>query len=174
MADQSQPAPLPAQGSSDGPSGPRAGFGARLGAAIIDGILVSAVVNGLSRVFGANLFEYSNRNGHLEFHFAATGIWALVSIAIPLVYYSYLEGSGSGQTLGKKLLNIRVIDYSGGGPIGFGRGLLRWIGRLASAAVCGLGYLWMLWDKEKQTWHDKIAQTVVVPTSAFPVEKWPG
>ena len=174
MADQSQPAPPPVQAAPSGPSGPRAGFGARLGAALVDGFIVSAVVNGLSLAFGADLFEYSNRNGHLKFHFGATGVWALISLALPLLYYSFFEGSGSGQTIGKKLLNIRVIDYSSGGPIGFGRGLLRWIGRLVSGAVCGLGYFWMLWDKEKQTWHDKIATTLVVPTSAYPVEKWPG
>ena len=32
----------------------------------------------------------------------------------------------------------------------------------------------MLWDKEKQTWSDKIATTVVVPVADYPVEKWPG
>jgi hypothetical protein len=32
----------------------------------------------------------------------------------------------------------------------------------------------MLWDDEKQTWHDKIASTVVVPTDQYPVESWPG
>jgi uncharacterized RDD family membrane protein YckC len=32
-----------------------------------------------------------------------------------------------------------------------------------------LGYLWMLWDKERQTWHDKFANSVVVPVSAYPI-----
>jgi uncharacterized RDD family membrane protein YckC len=32
----------------------------------------------------------------------------------------------------------------------------------------------MIWDKERQTWHDKLATTVVVPTSAYPVSSWPG
>jgi hypothetical protein len=32
----------------------------------------------------------------------------------------------------------------------------------------------MLWDSEKQTWHDKVANSVVVPVSAVPVERWPG
>jgi hypothetical protein len=32
----------------------------------------------------------------------------------------------------------------------------------------------MLWDAEKQTWHDKIAATVVVPTADYPVAAWPG
>ena len=34
--------------------------------------------------------------------------------------------------------------------------------KLVSGAVLGLGYLWMLWDAEKQTWHDKVAKTYVV------------
>ena len=46
--------------------------------------------------------------------------------------------------------------------------------RIVSGFVCLLGYLWMLWDRERQTWHDKVANTVVVPTSAYPVAAWPG
>jgi uncharacterized RDD family membrane protein YckC len=37
-----------------------------------------------------------------------------------------------------------------------------------------IGYLWMLRDEERQTWHDKVASSIVVPTDAFPVDKWPG
>jgi uncharacterized RDD family membrane protein YckC len=36
---------------------------------------------------------------------------------------------------------------------------------IVSAIVFLLGYLWMLWDPEKQTWHDKAAGSVVVPTA---------
>ena len=174
MADQSQPAPPPVQTPPSGPSGPRAGFGVRLGAALIDGFLTSAVVNGIAFAFGEDLFTYTRTGSSISFHFGASGPWAILACGLPNLYFVYFEGSGSGQTIGKKLLNIRVIDFSSGGPIGYGRAFLRWIGRLASAAVCGLGYFWMLWDKEKQTWHDKIATTLVVPTSAYPVEKWPG
>jgi uncharacterized RDD family membrane protein YckC len=157
-----------------GASGPRAGFGARLGAAIIDGILTSIVVNGLALAFGQDLFTYERTGNSFSFHFGAQGPWAGLAFGLPILYYTFFEGSASGQTIGKKLVNIRVIDFSSGGQIGYGRAFLRWIGRLASAIVCGLGYFWMLWDKEKQTWHDKIANTLVVPTSAYPVEKWPG
>ena len=81
-----------------------------------------------------------------------------------IAYYTYLEGT-SGQTLGKKALGIRVVDLGGGGSIGFGRAFLRYIGRIVSAIPLFLGYFWMLWDKEKQTWHDKFANSVVVPDS---------
>ena len=145
-----------------------------MGALIIDSIITSLVVDLIGLISGRQLFEFKRTGSSVHFHFGASGWYALVWFGLPLVYYAYLWGSASGQTVGKKLLNIRVVDFDGGGPIGFGRGVLRYIGSFASGIVCGLGYLWMLWDKEKQTWHDKIAQTVVVPTSAFPVEKWPG
>jgi uncharacterized RDD family membrane protein YckC len=98
----------------------------------------------------------------------------LLGIVGIIVYYAYFEGSPSGQTIGKKALKIRVIDFNTGGPLGFGRGLIRGVARIPSQFLCYLGYLWMLWDQEKQTWHDKLSTTVVVPESAYPVEKWPG
>jgi len=136
-------------------SGPRASFGIRLVAALIDGLLLGLVSFVLRLILGDLL-------------------GSLLNLVLGLAYYGYLEGSPSGQTIGKRAMNIRVIDFTGGGPIGPGRALLRYVGRILSAIPCALGYFWMLWDKEKQTWHDKIATTVVVPTSAYPVAAWPG
>ena len=45
---------------------------------------------------------------------------------------------------------------------GCGRGVGRFFARILSTIVCYLGYLWMLWDPQKQTWHDKMARTKVV------------
>jgi uncharacterized RDD family membrane protein YckC len=152
------PAPPPAAVptfAASGPSGPRASFGRRLVALLVDTVILLVVGLILRAILGR------------------TGGGA-VSLVVGLGYYGYLEGSSSGQTVGKKLLGIRVIDFSTGGPIGFGRGLLRYVGKLISSVVCFLGFFWMLWDKEKQTWADKIATTVVVPVSAYPVANWPG
>jgi hypothetical protein len=46
---------------------------------------------------------------------------------------------------------------------------VRWIVGYISFAVILIGYLWMLWDGEKQTWHDKAANDVVVPVADYPV-----
>jgi len=129
--------------------GPRASFGQRLGAYLIDVILISIVEGIVWAIAGQ----------------AAAGAIGLV---VALVYFTYFEGSESGQTLGKRALGIRVYDFSRGGRISFGRAFVRTIGKYISSLVCLLGFLWMLWDDEKQTWHDKIATTVVVPTSAYP------
>jgi uncharacterized RDD family membrane protein YckC len=87
-----------------------------------------------------------------------------------IAYYTLLEGGARGQTAGKRLIGIRVIDLARGGPIGYGRAFVRTIGRALSSLIFALGYLWALWDREKQTWHDKLAGSIVVPTSAYPVD----
>ena len=134
-----------------GPSGPRASFGRRLVAYLLD-IIVISILAGI-------LYAISKPLGNVA------------GLVIGLVYFSYFDGSARGQTLGKMALGIRVIDFRGGGPIGIGRGFIRWLGRLVSSIPCFLGYLWSLWDKEKQGWHDKIATTVVVPVSDYPLDR---
>lgn len=135
-------------------SGPRAPFGSRAAAALID----FAILFGVSLVLGLALGD------------AGTPVGFLAGLA----YAVYLEGSPSGQTVGKRQMNIRVVSFDTGGSIGYGRAALRWACEILSAIPCGLGFWWMLWDKQKQTWHDKLSGSVVVPTSSYPVEKWPG
>jgi uncharacterized RDD family membrane protein YckC len=76
-------------------------------------------------------------------------------------YFGYFHG-GTGQTPGDAALSIRVVDVEGRGPIGWGRALGRWVVSYLSGVVLLIGYLWMIWDPEKQTWHDKAARTYVV------------
>lgn len=131
----------------------RANFGLRLVALIIDGIIVGVI----SGIVGAILGDVGN----------------LVGFLLGLGYYIYFEGSPSGQTVGKKAMNIRVIA-EGGGPLGFGAATGRYFARILSAIPCLLGYFWMLWDDQKQTWHDKLVHSNVVTTDAHPVTAWPG
>ena len=158
MSEPFQPAqpspPTNTQWTPGGPTGPRAGFWRRLGAILLDGLIIGVPIGILSAIVKNQAFSF---------------LWIVVGLA----YFTYFEGSESGQTVGKRALGIRVIDFASGGSIGYGRAALRWIGRLLSSIPCYLGYLWMLWDKEKQTWHDKIASDVVVPTDAYPVTRWP-
>ena len=157
VATQTQPVgaqPVPGYQQQTGPSGPRAGFWTRFGAALIDGIILAVIQAILGAIVGSS---------------AGQGLGILIALG----YFTYFEGGPSGQTVGKRVLKIRVIDFQTGGEIGYVRGFIRWIGRYLSAIVILLGYLWMLWDKEKQTWHDKLSGAVVVPQDAYPVAKWP-
>ena len=140
------------QARPSGPSGPRAGFWRRFAAAFLDGLILG-VVNTIVGV----IFRH------------APGAYYAVSTIITWGYGTLLEGGPRGQTVGKMALGIRVIDFRQGGPIGYGRALVRQVVKLVSAFVFALGYLWMLWDREKQCWHDKAANDVVVPVDAYPV-----
>ncbi len=146
-------AAAPHQGVAAVHAGPRAGFGARLGAAFLDGLIIAVPFGILAAILPD----------------AAVAI-QLLSIVAGIVYYVALEGGQSGQTIGKKALNIRVYDANQGGSIGYGRAFIRYIGRYVSSIPLLLGYFWMLWDGNKQTWHDKFASSVVVPTTAYPVQ----
>ena len=96
-------------------------------------------------------------------------VGVVLGAIIGIAYYVYFEGGPTGATFGKRAVGIRVVDFDTGTPIGYGRAGVRYIGRFVSAIVILLGYFWMLWDKEKQCWHDKFASDVVVPTSMYPV-----
>jgi uncharacterized RDD family membrane protein YckC len=130
------------------PSGPRASFFQRFAAWLIDVILLG-IANFL---LGLVLREEAAY---------------LASLVLGVAYFASQEGGPTGQTVGKRVMGIRVVRLSGGDELGFGGGVLRYVGRLVSGIVCGLGYFWMLWDEEKQTWHDKIAGTVVVPVEEY-------
>jgi uncharacterized RDD family membrane protein YckC len=132
-----------------GPSGPRAGFWKRAGAILLDVLIV---------MIGVQLFRAISRD-------LADFLGAFAVLA----YYVFLEGGPRGQTIGKRVFGLRVIDFARGGSIGAGRALIRNLVRVLSWLAFGLGYLWMLWDREKQTWHDKAAGSVVVPVSSYPV-----
>ena len=85
----------------------------------------------------------------------------IVGLVAGATYYVYGVGR-FGQTLGKKWLKIKVQTTDGQVP-GYKKALIReTVGKLVSGLVLGIGYLWAIWDKDKQTWHDKMAKTVVV------------
>lgn len=90
---------------------------------------------------------------------------ALLFPAIYLVWFVVLLGRG--LTPGKKLLGLRVVHRQSGAAPGFGTMFLREIvGRFVSGLIFGLGYLWALFDKNGQAWHDKLAGTVVLKAAA--------
>jgi uncharacterized RDD family membrane protein YckC len=156
---QPPPAGEPVPGAAPaGPSGPRAGFWLRFAGALVDGLIIGIPLNVIL----------------LAVDIDNVPVPQLAGIVAGLLYTVYFIGSPSGQTVGMRLLSIRAVDAETGGRIDYGTAAIRDLVALVSAIPCSLGYLWMLWDPEKQTWHDKVARTFVVPTDAYPVERWPG
>lgn len=112
-----------------------AGFWQRFAAAFIDGLIVGVLPSMIARNNGLSFLLGS-----------AYSVWMLGTY---------------GQTVGMMVLKIRIIKESGSKVI-FQDAILRYFASILSAVVFGLGYLWMIWDGKKQTWHDKLAHTLVV------------
>ena len=78
-----------------------------------------------------------------------------------LVLYHVAFWATKGTTVGGIICQLRVIKVDGE-KLGPGDALIRGIAGVLSAAVAGIGFLWMLKDPDRETWHDKIAGTQVV------------
>lgn len=79
---------------------------------------------------------------------------------IDMSYFIYFFGKG--QTLGMMMAKVKLCRTDGTYPIGYKKGTIRWIGVGISFSALCLGFLWILIDKNRQGWHDKIAGTYVV------------
>lgn len=149
------------QGGYGPPAPPYSGFWRRVGAVIIDGLILSIPNSIIGAIFGDNGgvgVSYGFQPGEVL-------IVNLLTTLIGVAYYALLEGGARGQTVGKMALGIRVVDANTFQPgIGIGRGVGRYFARILSAIPLGLGYFWMLWDNRKQTWHDKLVSSLVVRT----------
>jgi uncharacterized RDD family membrane protein YckC len=138
-----------------GPSGPRADFVPRMVGLLIDSVIVGLV----------------NRVGDA---LTSMTVGFVLAVFVQLAYAVYFISSSSGQTPGMRIMGIRAIDARTGGRVEPGQALARWLMSIVSSFALLVGYFWMLWDPERQTWHDKVARTYVVPTAYYPVERWPG
>jgi uncharacterized RDD family membrane protein YckC len=130
-----------------GPSSNYAGFGTRFVAILIDGLIS----------FGFQLPGILIQQGSAPLG----ALLQLVGVVAFVFLWSKQIGE-TGQSWGKKAMNIRVVDAQTGGTIGQGRAVGRYFAQIISAIPCYLGFLWPLWDQKKQTFHDKILGTYVV------------
>ncbi len=75
--------------------------------------------------------------------------------------YSVWMLSNYSATVGMMVMKIKITKESGGKVV-YKDAVLRYFASILSAVVLLIGYLSMIWDPKKQTWHDKIAKTVVI------------
>ncbi len=134
-----------------------AGFWRRFAASIVDGILIILVTLPLSYLFFGGAFFADTKPfilGPMDF---------VINYILPFVIIIAFWKMKSA-TPGKMLLGIKIINANNDGQPSTGQFIGRYFAYILSAVVLMLGYLWMLWDKRKQTWHDKLARTLVVRT----------
>jgi uncharacterized RDD family membrane protein YckC len=87
-------------------------------------------------------------------------LFQAVTTFLDMAYFTYFPGT-TGQTPGKRLMGLRVVQDTGE-TIGLGTAFLRWVGYIISALPMLTGFIWAGVDRRKQAWHDKIAGTVVI------------
>src|SRR5262249_44130140 len=112
----------------------RAGFWIRVGAMMLDFVLILAVAALAHNPF-VGFF------GWLAYHVA---MWAW-----------------KGTTVGGIVTGIKIVRMDGG-PINFATALIRFLAGFLSLAVLFLGFFWAGWSREKRSWHDIIAGTMIV------------
>lgn len=77
------------------------------------------------------------------------------------LYLGYLEGI-RGQSPGKAIQGLKVVKIADGDVLGGGMGVVRRIAHVVDAVICYIGFLFPLWDPQKQTIADKLVETVVL------------
>ena len=121
---------------------PSAPFWPRLGANVIDLVIILALLHFLL--------------AFLPTHQVALPAWVLYRFAM------YVWRSA---TIGEMALNLRVQRFDGTLLTGdYGTAMVRALGGLLSLLPLGLGFFWTLFDPARETWHDKITNTQVVST----------
>jgi uncharacterized RDD family membrane protein YckC len=170
------PPPYASYGGGDGPGTvPYAPWGTRLGGYLIDFVIFIPVLLILALLFRhthvLTVHLNTRRNG-TETRRTFSLLSVLLTGLADLVYVTILCGGRRGQTVGMMAVGIRVVRDGTFGLVGYGQAFLRALVegafRFVGAVIFFLGVVWLLdmlfplWDKKRQTLHDKITGTVVL------------
>jgi uncharacterized RDD family membrane protein YckC len=140
-----------------------AGFWIRVWAAVIDSLLVLLLTTPLLVM----LYGWEDvTDAGLPTTFRPTQFlveWVLPSIAL-LLFWRFRSA-----TPGKMAIKARIVDATTGQAPRTGQLIGRYFGYFVSTIPFGLGLLWVAFDRRKQGWHDKLANTVVIRTKREPV-----
>ena len=132
-----------------------AGFWIRVGAALIDSVLVIAITLPLLLwIYGPGYFGQETVFIAGPADFLIT--WVAPAVAV-IVFWLYRQA-----TPGKMALSLRVVDATTGNTLSTGQAIGRYLGYYVSTIPLFIGLIWVAFDSRKQGWHDKLAGTVVI------------
>ena len=170
--------PAPGGYGYGAPTRPYASWGARVGAAIIDGLvgavamipfwigyglLIGGAASGASEYDpNTGMYTTGEPNGALM---AIGGLLLFIGFLVSLafLFWNYgLKQGKTGYTIGKGVLGIKVIKEADGQVLGTWLSVGRFFVHYLDQLACYIGYLWPLWDDKRQTFADKILSTIVV------------
>ena len=130
------------------------GFWPRVGAAIIDTILLCLITFPLLTLIYGQAYWTSDK-------FVQGPADLMISWILPAIVFIWLWVA-TGQTPGKMAIGARVVDANSGQNITVGKAIIRYLSYFISAIGLLIGYIWVGLDPKKQGWHDHIAGTVVI------------
>ena len=131
-----------------------AGFWVRVGAALIDTILISLIIwPVMTAVYGTDYWTADKLiQGPLDFLVS----WVLPAVAVILFWLA------RQATPGKMAVAARIVDAKTGATPTTAQFVIRYLGYYVAMLPLFIGILWVAFDPRKQGWHDKLAGTVVV------------
>ena len=142
-----------------------AGFWRRCAAFAIDGglmFLITGVWHLFSTAMALLPSAFAAQGGvMLEVDFFSE----LLAAAVTVVAWTKFFG-----TPGKLLCDCYVVDADSGRRISLRQAVIRYAGYFIALLPMGLGFLWILWDKQKRGWHDLLARTSVITEPARPFD----
>lgn len=134
-----------------------AGFWIRFGATMLDTLILLLITLPLTFVFyGAEFWEKEGTILLGGWDFAIN--WVFPAMAVILFWFF------KGATPGKMFTSTKVVDEKTGLKPGGWQSVIRYFAYIVSILPLCMGFFWIVVDKKKQGWHDKIAKTVVVKT----------
>lgn len=144
-----------------------AGFWRRLGAILIDFVLLAAAMAAIGWL-GLPIYQrHESVVGMADGSFTASfkvdynSLGMVIGVLLWWLYFALLESSRLQATLGKLALAIKVTTLDGR-RIGFWRATLRTIAKYLSAAILLIGFIMAGLTRRKQALHDLLAGTLVV------------
>jgi uncharacterized RDD family membrane protein YckC len=144
---------------------PLAGWWSRVGASVLDSLVTSVPFFAAGMIGLLTSEPRVDQLGQPSPSFtAAGGLAVMLGFALTVavsVWNRILRQGRRGQSLGKQALGIRLVSARITQPIGAAPAFGREIAHLLDG-VFYVGYLWPLWDPQKQTFADKIVGSVVV------------
>lgn len=141
----------------------KAGFFGRFVAYIVDGFIMSILAWIVILVLGGIIGLTSETDSGFLTLIAGTMslLMIVVMFLFQFLYFGYFW-SKNGQSIGMKLLNMKVVSQDGEALSFVRAGLRGSVGYWISSIVFGLGFIWAAFDEKKEAWHDKIFNTWVV------------
>jgi uncharacterized RDD family membrane protein YckC len=111
----------------------------------------------LAFAYGGFLALFSSLGGHFMLSKLSATV-CFFTLAFVYIQYFGLFTVFGGSTPGMMFSGIHVASFTGDTPTGR-QYMLRAAGYLLSAGTCFLGFLWVLWDEDGLTWHDRLSKT---------------